>query len=658
MDDGDAAGKKPADPATFKSQVESWLFSDFESDLSINVNVLRNALSLHISGTLRQRSNRIQSSASEHLRAVILSNLRQPKSVDGPDEPTGSAVPLKPIPLPDSKSTYATRISYLIAGINQQRILDPADIDKIAQWEYDLAASDAARFEEKVIAMATGIAVALIGRTVDSRAAMVKTQALGLSDAIALGAVTPLRVVVGPNEGDYTLEPRESIFASLLERSPPDLISGDAVALRKQQVAALLASDDAFTLSRQKEREFVDSVVKMVMHDYTKKNTRTLLLLRDYLPREGMEYVIHEVENLGGIPTEAGFGIGNGVSFVLECAEIARNYLESLSVSTNNRKTYSKRRGPTAYKTADGKELVQVINGNNAIFEQNTTTKNYLTETGVLPKETIAEEEDDLDEIFYVSKHKITPKEVADYITQNFKGYCYQRQWTTDRPVFARLVSLTGAASAEITKLDNAATLAGCMDLAGPDPDAAADDAVPNNFATAVERGKYHYYRAIRAATGGDQTGRRIGHLGGYFVVSLCPVAAFSARSYMQYGEWWGPNLEHAAVEGEACVQLESMARLMAETRKRPRTETGGRDQPLLIEKISEAGCSSFEDLFIIDNDSKAKQLASRLLRLVQTIQACNELYRDAGTRNRTSVAREDLFEARRVATAAVLTFK
>ena len=650
------------------TQVESWLLSEISNKPDgktvekATLRVLRNGIPLSIEGTLRERSNRVHSLATESLKAALVENLQGPPKDSETEEKPRVAVPIK---LPPSSSPYAIRLSYLTGSINMQRDMQRTDFDhRVAEWELDLAATDVARFDEKVKTMVTGIVAALIGRTVDSRHEMITSRNYDI--ATVMGIITPLTL----KNGTDTIEKRESRFASLLRPDAENIVpafvtDADDLELveklnkqRETERRALLVSDKAFIMSRTVENEFLEIVTEAWKSawDASKGNPpsdvkirkqRTLIKMHEYLPTEGEEFEIPEVSCIGGTATSNAFSIGNGASFVVECAEIARAYLEKVTIieGAEHRKSIVK----TTNRTKDGK-----ISGWSPGWANTPMTDkaldSFFIDAGILPVTagTPTEAEDDTFEPMYTRDVTIRPKELGEWIATSFRGYCYQRQHTLDRPLFAKLVDCRDNADNEVTKLDGLAIDAGFIDLAASAKPAAAEPA---------EIGRYHYYRALRAAGGGDQTGRRIRHLGRYYVVSMCPVAAFSTRSYMQYGEFWGPTLEHAAVESEACALLSAAARLMFSERKRQRYDSGRSETPLLVEGLGDSGCTTFGDLFIFKGD-KAKALAARLLRLVQTVQACNEVYRDAGTRNRTSVARDDLLSARASAVNAVLTYK
>ena len=643
------------------TQVESWLLSEISD--SATLRVLRNGIPLSIEGTLRERSNRVHSLATESLKAALVENLQgPPKDSETEEKPRVPA----PIKLPPSSSPYAIRLSYITGSMNMQRDMQRTDFDhRVAEWELDLAATDVARFDEKVKTMVTGIVAALIGRTVDSRHEMITSRNYDI--ATVMGIITPLTL----KNGTDTIEKRESRFASLLRPDAENIVpafvtDADDLELveklnkqRETERRALLVSDKAFIMSRTVENTFLEIVTEAWKSawdaskaalagnpplDVKIRKQRTLIKMHEYLPTEGEEFEIPEVSCIGGTATSNAFSIGNGASFVVECAEIARAYLEKVTITEGpeHRKSIVK----TTNRTKDGK----ISAWSHAWANTPMTDKAlgpFFTDAGILPVEAGAatEAEDDTFEPMYTENVTIEAAKLGEWIAKSFRGYCYQRQHTLDRPLFAKLVDCRDGAANEVTKLDGLAIGAGFIDLAA--------SAKPG----ATEIGRYHYYRALRAAGGGDQTGRRIRHLGRYYVVSMCPVAAFSARSYMQYGEFWGPTLEHAAVESEACALLSAAASLMFSERKRQRYDSGRSETPPLVEKLGESGCTTFGDLFIFEGD-KAKALAARLLRLVQTVQACNEVYRDAGTRNRTSVARDDLLSARASAVNAVLTYK
>ena len=638
-----------------KTQVESWLLSEIPKPEGGTVEkatlrVLRNGIPLSIEGTLRERSNRVHSLATESLKAALVENLQGPPKDSESEEKPRVAAPIK---LPPSSSPYAIRLSYITGSMNMQRDMQRTDFDhRVADWELDLAATDVARFDEKVKTMVTGIVAALIGRTVDSRHEMITSRNYDI--ATVMGIITPLTL----NNAPDTIEKRESRFASLLRPDaenivPPFVTDADDLELvaklnkqRETERQALLVSDKAFIMSRAVENKFLEKVTEAWSDAWKQKRQRTLIKMHEYLPTEGEEFEIPEVSCLGGTATGNAFSIGNGASFVVECAEIARSYLEQEAgeAGSVHRKSIVK----TVNRTKDGKISAWSPAWANRPMTDATLVP-FFTDAGILPVtgSEAPEAEDDTFEPMYTGTVTIDAAKLGEWIATSFRGYCYQRQHTLDRPLFAKLVDCRDDDNKnEIARLDRLAINAGFINLA-------ASAEPTTNF----QIGRYHYYRALRAAGGGDQTGRRIRHLGRYYVVSMCPVAAFSTRSYMQYGEFWGPTLEHAAVESEACALLSAAASLMFSERKRQRYDSGRSETPPLVETLGESGCTTFGCLFIFGKDD-AKALAARLLRLVQTVQACNEVYRDAGTRNRTSVAREDLISARTSAINAVLTYQ
>ena len=634
-------------------QVESWLLQTLTIDgNTATLRVLQNGIPTSIEGTLRERSNRVHSFATESLKMALIENLQ------GEPADKEEKKPVKvPIKLPPSSSPYAIRLSYITGSMNMQRDMQRTDFDhRVADWELDLAATDVARFNEKKNTMVTGIVAALIGRTLDSRHEMITSGHYDV--ATVMGIITPLTLT----EGSDKVEKRESRFASLLrpdtENVTPSFVTDvDDLELiktlheqRESERRALLVSDRAFIMSRPAEHRFLEIVTKTCTGLWAEnKKERTLIKMHQYLPSEGEEFEIPEVSCIGGSATSAAFSIGNGASFVLECAEVARAYLESKPIIDGRQ--HRKSTAGTPSRSKDGK-----IKGMNLAWSNTPLTgesvKAFFRDAGILPTtaKSTDDDEDDTFEPMYTGTLEIRAEELGKWIAESFRGYCYQRQHTLDRPLFAKLVDCridSNEVSNEVTKLDAEATGAGFIDLSASGKPATENGKI----------GRYHYYRALRAAGGGDQTGRRIRHLGRYYVVSMCPVAAFSTRSYMQYGEFWGPTLEHAAVETEACVLLSDRARIMLSERKRQRYDSGRSEMPRLVEEIGEHGCTTFSTLFIYD-DKQATGLAARLLRLVQTVQACNECFRDAGTRNRTSVAREDLFAARGTAVESVLTYQ
>jgi hypothetical protein len=646
------------------SLVDNWLATGL-SATSATVRVVRNAVPTTVTGTLRHRSNRVHSSATETLKQVLMANMQQHDDTHDPE--THEPVRKRPmVELPASSSPYAIRLAYLSGSMLNAASsqLKYAEFDRrIDDWELDLGASDVARFDDKVRTMITGVTAALIGRKTDRRFERMKS--LGIDVAIACGIINPLT-----NLGDG-LEFRESIFASVLEPDSATVVPpfvdkaydeeakeytglvmqtlSEVNAERERDRKELLVSDKAFNLSQSKEFQFEHAVFDAF--NAVETQSRTLIKLEVHQPSEGEEYTIEEVSSVGGIPTQEGFSLGNGVSFVVECAEIARTYLESLKPQEGkNPATYGRSYESTDHRTRDGARFKRVatfrtqqprVEYTREQLDEVDLTKDaelrqYLQDSGVYPATPTADTLDDTFEPYSRGDYTVQAKALGTWLGEHFCGYCYQRQHTLDRPLFAKLISGTGDGS-KIDKLDAKAKERGFRNLSS-EARPATDDK--------IEEAKYYYYRALRAAgSGRDQTGTRTRHLGRYYVVSLCPVAKFSARSYMQYGEWWGPTLEHRAIESQCCVKLNVVAAATNASRNREaRTQL--------------ATYANFDQVFEAANrveENSPKYLASRLLRLVQTTQALNEMYRDTGKNNRTSVAREDVKVAQDRAARAVL---
>ena len=395
---------------------------------------------------------------------------------------------------------------------------------------------------------------------------------------------------------------------------------------------------------------------------WSSKEVQTLVKYEFEQPLEGEEYLIQEVSSVGGIPTSKSFSLGNGISVVVEAAEIARTYLETLDANDDDGEssqlsakkpriptTYTRMRSDTEYRRRDGSRKPKAL----TTHRQSATPRvNYtLSELQKLKKDgnedlyrffvdsgVVVNDEEPKDDTFSGFTRRdveVEAQQLGQWLALHFRGYCYQRQHTLDRPLFARLIDCTAGEDNEIRRLDKAASDAGFINLAS-----SAD--LTND---PREIGRYHYYRALRAAGGSDQTGRRVRRLGRYYVVSLCPVSKFSTRSYMRYGEWWGTKSEHTNIESEAFQVLRLKA---GQIEEKFRSE---------VANLVHANAKSFEDLFIFSDHSEAKYFASRLVLLVETTQAHSELYRDAGTRNRTQIAREDVKAAQDAAAKAVLTF-
>ena len=634
-----------------QTQVESWLLSNLDGKTA-KLRVLQNGVPQSLMGTQSERSTRVHSLAKDTLRRALMDNLQHRSADAETGEPATVHAPLQ---LPPPDSPYGVRLAYVTGAMNMQRELQRSDFDsQYANWELDIAANDVGKFDTKVRAMVTGVVAALLGRTYDSRH---EAYTSGQYDiATALGIITPLTLNL-----EDVVEQRESRFAMLLQSrgnvippfvtEPEDL---DLVArlhnMREAERQALLVSDTAFNMTRQVELDFLKTVLDTFQAARTSQ-TRTLVKQHEYLPAEGEEFEIREVTFVGGPPEGSTYSLGNGSAFVVECAEVAQAYIEAKAGELTDRKTLRRAKLTTENRTKDGK-----IRTWTPEFTTGRLTspdlKKYFMDAGVLVTEQqvdLPETDDDTSEPFYLSELSIDAVELGTWLANGFRGYCYQRQHTLERPLFAKLVDYRSGSDNEIAKLDAAATAAGFVNLA-----TSAKPGTTNK----VVLSRYHYYRALRAAGGSDQTGRRIRHLGRYYVVSLCSTGAFSTRSYMRYDEFWGPTLEHAAVETEACAHLSTRARIIFAERKRPRNgRSGDDDYPPLVQTIGEAGCTDFSALFIFE-EGRMIHLAARLIRLVQTVQACNEVFRDAGTRNRTSVAREDLFAARAAAIDAVLTYQ
>lgn len=648
------------------SLVDNWLAVGL-TEATAKVRVVRNAVPTTVTGTLRHRSNRVHSSATETLKQVLMANMQQHEDTHDPE--THEPVRKRPmVELPASSSPYAIRLAYLSGSMLNAASsqLKYAEFDRrIDDWELDLGASDVARFDDKVRTMITGVTAALIGRKTDRRFERMKS--LGIDVAIACGIINPLTNLSGG------LEFRESIFASVLEPDSATVVPpfvdqaydeeakeytglvmqtlSEVNAERERDRKELLVSDKAFNLSQPKEFAFELAVFKAFNQVPTQ--SRTLIKLEVHQPSEGEEYTIEEVSSVGGIPTQEGFSLGNGVSFVVECAEIARTYLESLKPEDcANPETYGRSYESTDHRTRDGARFKRVATFRTQQprveytreqlgalnLTEDAELRQYLQDSGVYPATPTAQ--DDTFEPYSRGDYTVDATALGTWLGEHFCGYCYQRQHTLDRPLFAKLISGTGGEN-KIAQLDAKAKERGFRNLsseARPDAEARPDDK--------IEEAKYYYYRALRAAgSGRDQTGTRTRHLGRYYVVSLCPVAKFSARSYMQYGEWWGPTLEHRAIESQCCVKLNVVA--AATNASRP---AGNRTELETYTNFDQV----FKAAKRVDENSP-KYLASRLLRLVQTTQALNEMYRDTGKNNRTSVARDDVKVAQDRAARAVL---
>lgn len=674
---------------TTKTLVDRWIFIDEDgaSDgTNITLRVVRS--SVPAERGLHDRSNRVHTAALETMKRALNANLQAMSQAQAWASDSGAAAPtVDPIELPASSSPYAVRLAYLSgsllnASASQQKY---AEFDRhVDNWELDLGANDVARFEEKVRTMVTGVVAAMIGRETDTRFDVLNE--IGIDVAVQMGIINPLTNVYG----EKGIETRENRFVSILnpatERRFPLFLDQTYDEEKKQYKTAamqalvkvqsaresrkrdLLISDRAFRLSQKIEYDFETAVWNAFQTKWETRKFETLVKYEFEQPLEGEEYPIQEVSSVGGIPTSESFSLGNGISVVVEAAEIARTYLETLEPlddtetleheeDTEESKakrqriptTYTRMRADTEYRRRDGSRKPKAL----TTHRQSATPRvNYtLSELQKLKKEgnedlyhyfmdsgVVINEDNPKDDTFSgFTRRDVTvqAQKLGEWLARNFRGYCYQRQHTLDRPLFARLIDCTTSDDNEITRLNNAATAAGFINL--------ASSAKP----TANEReiGRYHYYRALRAAGGSDQTGRRVRRLGRYYVVSLCPVSKFSTRSYMRYGEWWGTKSEHTNIESEAFQIL----RLRAE--QLPLDFKGS------VQQAINNGAKSFEDLFIFGDHNQAKYFASRLLLLVETTQAHSELYRDAGTRNRTQIAREDVKAAQEAAAKAVLTF-
>lgn len=671
---------------TTKTLVDRWIFVD-ENDASsgdkITLRVVRS--SVPAERGLHDRSNRVHTAALETMKRALNANLQAMSQAQAWASDNGAAAPtVDPIELPASSSPYAVRLAYLSgsllnASASQQKY---AEFDRhVDNWELDLGANDVARFEEKVRTMVTGVVAAMIGRETDTRFDVLNE--IGVDVAVQMGIINPLTDLYG--EGP--IETRENRFVSILnpstERRFPSFLDQTYDEERKQYKTAamqtlvtvqsaresrkrdLLISDRAFRLSQKIEYEFETAVWDAFKAQWSSKQVQTLVKYEFEQPLEGEEYPIQEVSSVGGIPTSKSFSLGNGISVVVEAAEIARTYLETLDANDDDDDgessqssakkpriptTYTRMRSDTEYRRRDGSRKPKALTThrqsatprvNYSLSEleklkkdNNEDLYHYFVDSGVV----INEEEmpkDDTFSGFTLDDIEVEAKQLGLWLALHFRGYCYQRQHTLDRPLFARLIDCTPNDENEITRLDTAAKDAGFMNL--------ASTAKPTS--DAKEIGRYHYYRALRAAGGSDQTGRRVRRLGRYYVVSLCPVSKFSTRSYMRYGEWWGTKSEHTNIESEAFQVL--------------RLRTGQLSQKLSA-PVADAitrGATGFEDLFIFEDEGQAKYFASRLVLLVETTQAHSELYRDAGTRNRTQIAREDVKAALDAAAKAVLTF-
>lgn len=664
---------------TTKTLVDRWIFVD-ESGASngekITLRVVRS--SVPAERGLHDRSNRVHTAALETMKRALNANLQAMSQAQAWASDNGAAAPtVDPIELPASSSPYAVRLAYLSgsllnASASQQKY---AEFDRhVDNWELDLGANDVARFEEKVRTMVTGVVAAMIGRETDTRFDVLNE--IGVDVAVQMGIINPLTDLYG--EGP--IETRENRFVSILnprtERRFPSFLDQTYDEERKEYKTAamqalvkvqsaresrkrdLLISDRAFRLSQKIEYDFESAVWKAFEAKWSSKQVQTLVKYEFEQPLEGEEYPIQEVSSVGGIPTSKSFSLGNGISVVVEAAEIARTYLETLEndggASPGKKAriptTYTRMRADTEYRRRDGSRKPKALTThrqsatprvNYTLSELQKLKKDgnedlyrYFVDSGVV----INEEEmpkDDTFSGFTLDDIEVQAENLGEWLALHFRGYCYQRQHTLDRPLFARLIDCTTGDKNEITNLNKAATAAGFINL--------ASSAKPTS--DAKEIGRYHYYRALRAAGGSDQTGRRVRRLGRYYVVSLCPVSKFSTRSYMRYGEWWGTKSEHTNIESEAFQVLRLRAGQLSKELDAP------------VATAITGGATGFEDLFIFNDEGQAKYFASRLVLLVETTQAHSELYRDAGTRNRTQIAREDVKAALDAAAKAVLTF-
>lgn len=685
---------------TTKTLVDRWIFIDEDgasNGTKITLRVVRS--SVPAERGLHDRSNRVHTAALETMKRALNANLQAMSQAQSWASDSGVAAPtVDPIELPASSSPYAVRLAYLSgsllnASASQQKY---AEFDRhVDNWELDLGANDVARFEEKVRTMVTGVVAAMIGRETDTRFDVLNE--IGIDVAVQMGIINPLTNVYG----DKGIETRENRFVSILnpatERRFPLFLDQTYDEEKKQYKTAamqalvkvqsaresrkrdLLISDRAFRLSQKIEYDFETAVWNAFRTKWKDRKFETLVKYEFEQPLEGEEYPIQEVSSVGGIPTSESFSLGNGISVVVEAAEIARTYLETLEYpletalddivetqqsSPKRRRiptTYTRMRADTEYRRRDGSRKPKAL----TTHRQSATPRvNYtLSELQKLKKEgnedlyhyfmdsgVVINEDNPKDDTFSGFTRRdveVQAQELGEWLALNFRGYCYQRQHTLERPLFARLIDCTSENN-EITRLNNAAEAAGFINLASsakPTTTKPAETQTAKPTTNEREIGRYHYYRALRAAGGSDQTGRRVRRLGRYYVVSLCPVSKFSTRSYMRYGEWWGTKSEHTNIESEAFQIL------------RLRAEQLPLDFKGRVPQAINDGAKSFEDLFIFGDHNQAKYFASRLLLLVETTQAHSELYRDAGTRNRTQIAREDVKAAQDAAAKAVLTF-
>ena len=178
------------------TQVESWVATTITAN-EATLRVLKNSIPLTITGTLRERSNRIHSAATESLKQVLMEKMQSGTADDADGKPRPSP---KPLALPANSSPFAVRLAYISASLQtsleEQKEFAKMD-QRIDDWELDLAASDVSRFDQKVRAMVTGVVAALIGREYDTR--LHNLENLGIEAAVGSGVLNALKF----NDGKF-----------------------------------------------------------------------------------------------------------------------------------------------------------------------------------------------------------------------------------------------------------------------------------------------------------------------------------------------------------------------------------------------------------------------------------------------------------------------
>lgn len=377
-----------------------------------------------------------------------------------------------------------------------------------------------------------------------------------------------------------------------------------------------------FPFTDKEESEFAEKVWSIFSCYCDYKTSVNFFYMEDVYPESGYSYAVESVQfGPSNSLKNSLYSIGHGVNLLMEGTEIAGSFLQNSVWSQRIRANEENPYQETVDFRATGIEPLAFDGGS----------------TWSKKKKPAEDKSADTKKIYQYYSGMLSPEILADWLSANFLGYCYERAHVLDKPMFAKLVH-----EPTIKRLKEHAKNNGFVDTGK-----IYGDRVTGGEETKDEEARMHLFKLMKhEAHSSGPTERRMKRLVQPYVVSITASSMGTGiQSFMHMENWWGPRPDFFSVEAE-CVYI--LKQLCRERFTRKRHFSGVlRYEGTVGSFVSEQLHLANKLSFFISKAADAQAAASVAVRLIEAVQAANDGVSDGGRTQRDKAGREYVNQAR-----------